>query len=74
MEVLQPLLGADLLVLDDLGAERTSEWVQETLGLVVNTRYNAKRPTIFTSNLSTRPTTPIRGRSSFSSAPARGRA
>jgi DNA replication protein DnaC len=51
MEVLQPLLEADLLVLDDLGAERTSEWVQETLGLVVNTRYNARRPTIFTSNL-----------------------
>jgi DNA replication protein DnaC len=51
MEVLKPLLDADLLVLDDLGAERTSEWVQETLGLVVNTRYNARRPTIFTSNL-----------------------
>jgi DNA replication protein DnaC len=51
MEVLRPLLDADLLVLDDLGAERTSEWVQETLGLVVNTRYNARRPTIFTSNL-----------------------
>ena len=51
MEILKPLLDADLLVLDDLGAERTSEWVQETLGLVVNTRYNAKRPTIFTSNL-----------------------
>jgi DNA replication protein DnaC len=51
MEVLGPVLHADVLVLDDLGAERTSEWVQETLGLVVNTRYNARRPTIFTSNL-----------------------
>lgn len=51
MDVLAPVLQADLLVLDDLGAERTSEWVQETLGLVVNTRYNAQRPTIFTSNL-----------------------
>jgi DNA replication protein DnaC len=51
MDVLAPVLHADLLVLDDLGAERTSEWVQETLGLVVNTRYNARRPTIFTSNL-----------------------
>ena len=51
MSVLEPALNADLLVLDDLGAERTSEWVQETLGLVVNTRYNAKRPTIFTTNL-----------------------
>jgi len=51
MEVLRPVLEADVLVLDDLGAERTSEWVQETLGLVVNTRYNTRRPTIFTSNL-----------------------
>jgi DNA replication protein DnaC len=51
MDVLKPVLEADLLVLDDLGAERTSEWVQETLGLVVNTRYNTRRPTVFTSNL-----------------------
>ena len=43
MDVLAPVLNADLLVLDDLGAEKTSEWVQETLGLVVNTRYNAQR-------------------------------
>ena len=51
MDVLEPVMNADLLVLDDLGAEKSSEWVQETLGLVVNTRYNAKRPTVFTSNL-----------------------
>ncbi len=51
MDVLRPVLDADLLVLDDLGAEKTSEWVQETLGLVVGTRYNARRPTIFTTNL-----------------------
>jgi DNA replication protein DnaC len=51
MGVLRPVLNAELLVLDDLGTEKTSEWVQETLGLVVNTRYNARRPTILTSNL-----------------------
>ncbi|MEZ5284424.1 MAG: ATP-binding protein [Vicinamibacterales bacterium] len=51
MDILAPVLKADLLVLDDLGAERTSDWVQETLGLVVNTRYNERRPTVFTSNL-----------------------
>jgi DNA replication protein DnaC len=51
MDVLAPVLEADILILDDVGAERTSEWVQETLGLVVNTRYNAKRATVFTSNL-----------------------
>jgi hypothetical protein len=41
---------ADLLVLDDLGAEKTSEWVEETLNLIVNTRYSERRLTIFTSN------------------------
>lgn len=51
MDVLRPVLEADVLVLDDLGAEKTSEWVQETLGLVVNTRYSERRPTIFTTNL-----------------------
>ena len=39
-----------MLVLDDLGVEKTSEWVQETLGHVVNTRYSERRPTIFTTN------------------------
>lgn len=51
MGVLRPVLDAEVLVLDDLGSEKTSEWVQETLGLVINTRYNARRPTIVTSNL-----------------------
>lgn len=50
IEVLRPVMEADLLVLDDLGAEKTSEWVEETLNLIVNTRYNERRTTIFTSN------------------------
>ena len=37
-------------MLDDLGAEKTSEWVEETMNLIVNTRYNERRLTIFTSN------------------------
>ena len=49
-EILRPVMVADLLVLDDLGAEKTSEWVGETLNLIVNTRYNERRLTIFTSN------------------------
>lgn len=51
MDVLRPVLEADLLVLDDLGVEKTSEWVQETLGHVVNIRYSERRPTVFTTNL-----------------------
>jgi len=50
LEILRPVMTADLLVLDDLGAEKTSEWVEETLNLIVNTRYNERRLTIFTSN------------------------
>ena len=50
MDVLRPVMQADLLVLDDLGAEKTSEWVEETLNLIVNTRYNERRATLFTSN------------------------
>jgi DNA replication protein DnaC len=50
IEVLRPVLNADLLVLDDLGAEKTSEWVDETMNLIVNTRYSERRLTLFTSN------------------------
>jgi DNA replication protein DnaC len=50
LEVLRPVMRADLLVLDDIGAEKTSEWVEETMNLIVNTRYNERRTTIFTSN------------------------
>ena len=50
MDILRPVMDADLLVLDDLGSEKTSEWVEETMNLIVNTRYNERRHTIFTSN------------------------
>ena len=50
VQVLQPVIHADLLVLDDLGAEKTSEWVEETLNFIVNERYSQRRATIFTTN------------------------
>ena len=50
LDVLRPVMRAEVLVLDDLGAEKTSEWVEETMNLIVNTRYNERRLTIFTSN------------------------
>jgi DNA replication protein DnaC len=55
LEILRPVMEADLLVLDDIGAEKTSEWVEETLNLIVNTRYNERRTTLFTSNYEDRP-------------------
>lgn len=39
-----------LLFLDDLGAEKMTEWVLETFYLILNRRYNEMLPTIITSN------------------------
>jgi len=50
MDVIRPVMDAELVVLDDLGAERLTDWVEETMSLIVNTRYNERRATIFTSN------------------------
>lgn len=55
MDVLRPVIDCDILVLDDLGAEKTSEWVEETLNLIVNSRYSERRTTIFTSNYDDNP-------------------
>jgi DNA replication protein DnaC len=48
--ILDPIVGADLLVLDELGAQKPTAWVQNVLYLIINTRYTERRPTIFTTN------------------------
>lgn len=50
-ELLQPLVDAELLVLDELGAGKTSQWVLDLLYYLVNRRYLERRATIFTTNL-----------------------
>lgn len=49
-DILQPVFESAVLVLDELGAKRTSAWVEETVFYIINSRYNNKRLTIFTSN------------------------
>ena len=44
----------DILVLDDLGAEKATDWVREILFLVIDNRYTNGLSTICTSNLSLR--------------------
>jgi len=51
-DVLAPLLGADLLILDEIGARRPTAYVADVLYLLVNGRYNDMAPTIYTTNLS----------------------
>jgi chromosomal replication initiation ATPase DnaA len=41
----------DVLMLDDLGTEKPSEWVEERLFLLVDERWQFERPTIATTNL-----------------------
>lgn len=50
-EILQRLNRVDLLVLDDLGAERTSSYMQETMFTVIDQRLIGRRPLIVTTNM-----------------------
>jgi DNA replication protein DnaC len=50
-EWMDAVKNADLLVLDDLGSEKPTEWVRERLFVIVNHRYREALPTIFTSNV-----------------------
>lgn len=49
---LERVSSTPLLVLDDLGAERITDWARERLFLVVNHRHDHILPTVFTSNFS----------------------
>jgi DNA replication protein DnaC len=48
---LERLAGVDLLHIDDLGVENTTEWVLEQLYSIINTRYEDERAMIVTTNL-----------------------
>jgi DNA replication protein DnaC len=50
MGVLEPVLKAEIFVLDDVGSSKPSLWALETVGHVLNTRYNEKRVTLLTTN------------------------
>jgi DNA replication protein DnaC len=50
LELLKPVFSADVLVLDDLGAQKPNEWVWDTVALILNSRYNDKQTTIITTN------------------------
>jgi DNA replication protein DnaC len=50
MDVLEPVLRTGLLVLDDVGSSKPSLWALETVGHILNTRYNEKRVSLLTTN------------------------
>lgn len=50
LELLSPVLYRDIVILDDLGAGRPTDWVRDILSHILTTRYNENRITIITSN------------------------
>lgn len=50
LRVLEPIRTAEVLVFDDLGASKPSAWALDTIGLVLNARYNSRLTTLITTN------------------------
>lgn len=50
-EAYRVALDAEILLLDDLGAHRVTDWVEDTVTSIVNHRYSHRKPLIATTNL-----------------------
>ncbi len=50
LQVLEPVVAMDVLLLDDLGAWKMTDWMNDTLFYILNSRYMAKRATLITTN------------------------
>jgi DNA replication protein DnaC len=74
LDVLRPVFETDVLVLDELGAVKPTEWVWDTVSLILNTRYNNNRTTIITTNFEDQPAAGANGSTSLSPARAATRA
>ncbi|HYN20333.1 MAG TPA: ATP-binding protein, partial [Thermoanaerobaculia bacterium] len=59
-KILDPLVEAELLVLDELGSQKPTPWVRDILYLIINHRYTHRLPTIFTTTYLFEPA-PLRG-------------
>ena len=56
MQVLRPVLETEVVVLDELGVIKAStNWVQDTVSVILNARYNNMLTTIITTNLLDQP-------------------
>jgi DNA replication protein DnaC len=51
LQILRPVLTSEVLILDDLGSQRMTEWMQDTVFHIVNLRYQQKKMLIGTTNL-----------------------
>jgi DNA replication protein DnaC len=61
LDLLRPVFQTEVLVLDDLGAVKPTEWVWDTVSVILNTRYNDNRTTIITTNFMDGPAAGLAG-------------
>jgi DNA replication protein DnaC len=61
LQILTPIFEAEVLILDELGAQKPTDWVWDTVALILNTRYNDKRTTLITTNYPNAPAALARG-------------
>jgi len=50
LEILRPVFEAEILVIDELGWTKPSDWVWDTVAHILNARYNDMKTTIITTN------------------------
>ena len=60
MTLLEPVLNVEVLVLDELGAQKPSDWVRDQVAYILNYRYNENKVTIITTNFLDPATSPAK--------------
>ena len=68
--VLDPILKADVLMIDELGAQKPTAWVNDVLYLLLNGRYTRRLTTLFTTNFYLEPQSSPQGNPLDCAAPA----
>jgi DNA replication protein DnaC len=61
LDLLRPVFQTEVLVLDDLGAVKPTDWVWDTVSVILNTRYNENSTTIITTNFQDWPAASVPG-------------
>ena len=50
MDLIKKYVKPEILIMDDLGTEKVTEWVMQTLYVIINSRYEEEKQTLITSN------------------------
>ncbi len=61
-EIIGPLINAEILVIDEMGKGRSSEWEQNILDQLISKRYNSSKKTLVTTNYVARDSLPKKSR------------